>query len=114
MQGRKFTKGLRYNLPSTKPLASVVLQDTGDVSAALYIIPGGAHSDYEASARQLTEQSKMAAWFWYAGVSAMPTLPEGYTEPHFRHEQHGHDAYQDVASMPGDDQQTLGPDPTGY
>lgn len=73
---RRFTKGLRYNLPSAKPLASVMLQDTGDVPAALYIVPGDAGESYEAVAQQLTEQSMMVAWFWYAGTALLPELPE--------------------------------------
>lgn len=103
MQGRKFTKGLRYNLPSTKPLASVVLQDTGDVSAALYIVPSGAHSDYEDSARQLTERSDMVSWFWSGGVSTMPALPVSLEEPRSHHPQQDHSERFENLPLPADE-----------
>ncbi|MFX7853854.1 DUF1173 family protein, partial [Acinetobacter baumannii] len=53
---RRFTKGLRYNLPSSKPLASVVLQDTGEVSAALFVVPQEAEGEYDQAIEELTEQ----------------------------------------------------------
>ncbi len=73
-EDRRFTKGLRYNLPSDKPLASVVLQDTGEVSTALYVVPGDADDDYEPKAKELTDLSKMHSWFWHSTL-AMPALP---------------------------------------
>ena len=39
--GRRFTKGLRYNLAGDRPLASVVLSDTAPAPVALYLVPPG-------------------------------------------------------------------------
>lgn len=72
---RRFTKGLRYNLPSTKPLACAVLQDTGDISSALFVVPQDAEGDYEAAIEELVQQSNLQAWQWRAGTNAMPKLP---------------------------------------
>jgi hypothetical protein len=72
---RRFTKGLRYNLPSTKPLACAVLQDTGDVSTALYVVAQGMEGEYDAAIAQLSEQSGLGAWQWRAGAEPMGELP---------------------------------------
>lgn len=77
---RRFTKGLRYNLPSSKPLASVVLQDTGEVSAALFVVPQEAEGEYDQAIEELTEQSKLMAWKWRAGAEQMPRLPLTWNE----------------------------------
>lgn len=77
---RRFTKGLRYNLPSSKPLASVVLQDTGEVSAALFVVPQEAEGEYDQAIEELTEQSKLMAWKWRAGAEQMPLLPLTWNE----------------------------------
>lgn len=77
---RRFTKGLRYNLPSSKPLASVVLQDTGEVSAALFVVPQEAEGEYDQAIEELTEQSKLMAWKWRAGAELMPLLPLTWNE----------------------------------
>jgi Protein of unknown function (DUF1173) len=73
---RRFVKGLRYNLPTSKPLASVVLQDTGDVSSALFVVPQEFEVAYEAVVEELSEQSKMQAWVWRTGSQGMPALPD--------------------------------------
>jgi hypothetical protein len=72
---RRFTKGLRYNLPSTKPLACAVLQDTGDVSTAVYVVSQGLEGEYDAAIAELSEQSKLAGWQWRAGTEPMGELP---------------------------------------
>lgn len=72
---RRFTKGLRYNLPSTKPLACVVLQDTGEVSTALFVVPQDTEGAYDAAIDELVQQSNLHAWQWRAGLSSMPELP---------------------------------------
>jgi len=72
---RRFSKGLRYNLPFSKPLACAVLQDTGAVSAALFVVPQDAKGEYEAAIEELVQQSHLQAWHWHAGASAMPALP---------------------------------------
>lgn len=82
---RRFTKGLRYNLPSSKPLASVVLQDTGAASAALFVVPQDADGDFEIAVRELADQSLMETWIWRAGAEAMPPLPMTRTERDAHH-----------------------------
>lgn len=75
-EARKFVKGLRYNMPSSTPMASVVLQDTGAVSAALYIVAIDAEGEYEAVAEQLGKETGMDTWLWKAGAEPLPRLPE--------------------------------------
>ncbi|WP_338333750.1 DUF1173 family protein, partial [Xanthomonas citri] len=79
-QKRHFTKGMRYNLVSSRPLATAVLQDTKPASAALYVIPPTAEADYGAALQDLVEGSELVAWFWRAGEDPCPPLPalEGY------------------------------------
>jgi hypothetical protein len=77
---RRFTKGLRYNLPSSKPLASVVLQDMGDVSTALFVVPQDAEGEYDTAIEELTHESNMQAWKWRAGAESMPALPPTWAE----------------------------------
>jgi hypothetical protein len=72
---RRFTKGLRYNLPSMKPLACAVLQDTGDTSTAMFVIPQGLEGEYDTVIEALAEEGRMQAWRWRAGAGSMPGLP---------------------------------------
>lgn len=74
-QSRRFVKGLRYNLPSSKPLASVVMQDTGDSSSALFVVPQEFDAAYESVINELAEKSKMTAWVWRTGTQSLPVLP---------------------------------------
>lgn len=73
---RRYVKGLRYNLPATKPLASVILQDTGDVPAALFVVPADSSADYAAAASALAADGKTSAWVWETTVPEIPALPE--------------------------------------
>jgi Protein of unknown function (DUF1173) len=73
---RRFVKGLRYNLPSSKPLASVVVQDTGDASTALFLVPQEYESAYNAAIEELAQQTAMRAWIWHTGTQGLPALPE--------------------------------------
>ena len=81
---RRFTKGLRYNLPSTKPLACAVLQDTGDVSTAMYVVAQGLEGAYDTVIADLSEQSKLASWKWRAGAEPMGALPQRAVSRHER------------------------------
>lgn len=72
---RRFTKGLRYNLPSKKLLVCAVLQDTGEVPTALFVVPHDAESEYDAAIDELVQQSNLRAWRWRAGLNSMPELP---------------------------------------
>lgn len=87
---RRFTKGLRYNLPSKKPLASVVLQDAGEISAALFVVPQDAEGEYEVAIEELTQQSNLQAWKWRAGSETMPMLPPPCGKQQERREQPEH------------------------
>jgi Protein of unknown function (DUF1173) len=73
---RRYVKGLRYNLPATKPLASVVLQDTGEIPAALFVVPADSATDYAAAASALAADGKTRAWVWETTVPEIPALPE--------------------------------------
>lgn len=75
-QSRKFVKGLRYNLASSKPLASVVVQDTGDASTALFLVPQEFESAYNGAIEELSQQTAMKAWIWQTGSQGLPVLPE--------------------------------------
>ncbi|WP_212285787.1 DUF1173 domain-containing protein [Agrobacterium tumefaciens] len=72
-QRRRFTKGLRYNLASTTPLASAVLSDT-DEPVALYIKPFGGTEQYTKELSQLIEESQLKSWEW-ATADEIPALP---------------------------------------
>jgi hypothetical protein len=72
---RRFVKGLRYNLPSSRPLACLVANDTLPTPTALYIIPPNATEDFQAAMHQMVEISELASWIWNAGEDVMPSLP---------------------------------------
>ena len=70
-----FLKGLRYNLPVGRPMASVVLREEAVAPVAMYIIPPDAGEAYRAALEELTGESEMVAWVWRAGETEMPPLP---------------------------------------
>ena len=72
---RRFTKGLRYNLSSDKPLASVVANDTGDMSVAVFVVPQELTTKYDSTIELVQEEGRLAVWRWNAGVEALPELP---------------------------------------
>ena len=72
---RQFIKGLRYNLPSNKPLASLVAVDTVPKPTGMYIIPSNESEAYIQGIEQMIEESDYAAWQWEI-EKAMPGLPE--------------------------------------
>lgn len=73
--GRRFSKGLRYNLASSRPLASVVLSDTAPLPFALYAIPPDVSDEYRQAIGVLTANSELPQWVWMAGEASMPSLP---------------------------------------
>jgi len=75
---RRFVTGLRYNLPSTRPLACIVACDTTPHPTAMYIVPPGVSNEYNVALNELVEQSKLASWVWRAGAAGMPALPHGH------------------------------------
>jgi hypothetical protein len=72
---RRFTKGLRYNLADTTPLASVVLADTQPRPTAMYVVPFGANADFLQELDHLIEHSNLPSWTWELGATDMPALP---------------------------------------
>jgi hypothetical protein len=72
---RRFVKGMRYQLPANRPLASVVLSDTQPRPVACYIVPPGASAEYEAELRQLIEESELESWCWHTDREEIPPLP---------------------------------------
>jgi len=70
-----YLKGLRYNLPADRPLASVVLREDDAAPVAMYVVPPSADDAYRAALKELTDESEMTAWVWNAGVDEMPALP---------------------------------------
>jgi hypothetical protein len=73
--GRRFTKGLRYNLASTRPLASAVVSDTTPRTVALYVVPPNASDEYQRDLADLVNESDLASWVWRSGETARPELP---------------------------------------
>lgn len=72
---RRFTKGLRYNLQKSKPLASVVLSDTLPLPTAMYIIPDGSEESYIHAVDTLIEESSLESWKWHASEYEVPPMP---------------------------------------
>lgn len=71
--GRRFLKGLRYNLPKNRPLATAVLADTKPPTA-MYIPPPASGDDYAAALAELIDNSKMTAWVWRPESGDMPHI----------------------------------------
>ena len=74
-EGRRFVKGLRYNLPASRPVAAVVLSDCQPQAYALYVTSPDAGDDYHAQLQVLMAESQLASWEWRVGNGEMPKLP---------------------------------------
>jgi hypothetical protein len=73
-QGRRFVKGQKYNLPSSRPLASVILSDTNPRHTAIYLVPSNPSEDYMAALNDLTGTDKFEHIRWVVG-DVMPGIP---------------------------------------
>jgi hypothetical protein len=73
--GRRFTKGLRYNLGADRPIASAVLTDSRGGPVALYVVPPAAAPEDIARLDVLVHSSELPAWVWHAGNGDVPQLP---------------------------------------
>ncbi|PTT93029.1 hypothetical protein DBR42_00895 [Pelomonas sp. HMWF004] len=73
---RRFMKGLRYNMSSSKPLAVAVLTDIEPKPHALYITHIGADDQFVEDQAALIAESDMPSWLWDARAGSMPELPE--------------------------------------
>lgn len=71
---RQFIKGLRYNLPTNQPLASLVAVDTSPKPTAMYIIPASESDGYAQSIELMIEESDYSSWQWEV-EKVMPDLP---------------------------------------
>ena len=74
-EGRKFTKGLRYNLASNQAIASAVLTDIGEGPVALYVVPPSSGAEALGKVNALVDESELRSWVWHAGASDVPALP---------------------------------------
>lgn len=72
---RRFTKGLRYNLQSSKPLACMVASDTLPIPTAMYVQQAGITDEGKKEQHDLIEQSQLVSWVWDV-TQVMPALPE--------------------------------------
>ncbi|AOO84988.1 DUF1173 domain-containing protein [Bosea vaviloviae] len=70
-----FLKGLRYNLPASQPLASVVLHEDAPTPLAMFVVPREADAAYRLALDALIASSDLSAWTWSPGDEPMPALP---------------------------------------
>lgn len=77
---RHFSKGLRYNLPASRPMAFAVMHDTRPLPVALYVLPADCPDGYEQAFNDLVQNSHLAGWYWRP-PQALPELPalDGYS-----------------------------------
>lgn len=71
---RSFAKGLRYNLPHSKPLASLVMLDSGNPATAVYIVPDNAPAGFMAELQSVMNDSDLASAVWVS-TSVPDELP---------------------------------------
>jgi hypothetical protein len=74
-RGSIFVKGLRYNLPPTQPMASVVVTQNDSQPVAMYIVTDDADGAYRETLALLISESGMASWTWDIAAGPMPDLP---------------------------------------
>ena len=72
--GTGFVKSLRFNLPSSQPMASLVLARANGGSTALYLVPTDADAAFRERLGELIGDSGMAAWVWDIASGPMPDL----------------------------------------
>jgi hypothetical protein len=77
-EGRTFMKGLRYNLLSTRPFASMVLTDADPGPTAMYIVPYESEA-YSEALEQLIEDSQFPSWVWTPMEEPKPPIPPRLT-----------------------------------
>jgi len=73
--GAGFVKSLRYNLPASQPMASLVLTRESGQSTAMYLVPDDADAAFRERLEELIGESGVAAWIWEISAGAMPDLP---------------------------------------
>lgn len=75
VEKRYFVKGLRFNMPREKAMASLVLSDTGIQPTACYITQLRDEGTQLDEISALISQSELASWVWDSVEHAMPALP---------------------------------------
>jgi hypothetical protein len=63
---QRFTKCLRYNLPSSVPTAIVLLTDKDKTTAAVFIFPSSANETHRNDLNEFLDNSEIKTWLWYA------------------------------------------------
>lgn len=74
-EGRRFKKGLRYNLAAQRPVASMVLADAGPEAVAMFIVPPNADDEYRAALADLQQSSHTPAWVWETSEGPHQAIP---------------------------------------
>ena len=72
----KTIKGLRFDLPRAQPYAAAVLPERPQ-PLALYIVPAGADSEFEARLKDMVEaRPDLAVWIWRVDKDEMPDITD--------------------------------------
>jgi len=72
----KSVKGLRFNLPSTLPLAAATLPHRREGPVALYIVPPNADEAFGAAlAEMIAARTDVEPWIWRVAEGDIPPLP---------------------------------------
>lgn len=73
---QKSVKGLRFNLPSTKPIAAAALPHRRQGPVALYIVPPDADEAFEAAlSDMIAARPDIEPWIWRVVEGDIPDLP---------------------------------------
>ena len=74
---RLFERGMRFNMPASKPIATAVLYDTTPKLTAMFLQPAGAPEAYLAALEEVIAKrtDDIASWVWKADDGAMPDIP---------------------------------------
>ena len=72
-QKRRFAKQLRYNLPASAVISSIVLNDSVP-ACALFVVPPAAGAEEVGQFKTLVEETEFPTWLWSA-ETPMPELP---------------------------------------
>jgi hypothetical protein len=75
MTRHRFVKGLRVNMPASRPLATAVVPDAEGGPTALYVVRSGVGEEYERVLEELISKSDLTAWIWRLEQGDMPALP---------------------------------------
>lgn len=74
-RGASFVKSMRYNMPTTRPIASLVLPRKAGNSTAMYLVPDDADAVFREMLEGLIDESGIRAWVWDIANGPLPDLP---------------------------------------